>query len=196
VIAGHFGFAAAIKSREPQVPLWALMLACVWLDIVFVPLFVAHIETITNAAGTNDGYGSAIIHADYTHSLVGALILSALFGIAAAFRWTRRTAIVLAVVVFSHWVLDLVVHRADLPVLINNAGNLPHFGFGLWRYPVAAMLTELIIIAGGAFLYWRAARESVATGSASFQKRAQLSGLLVLVSGLAVLALDFTRILD
>ena len=183
MIAGHFGFAAAVKSRERQVPLWA-------------PLFAAHVETIATAAGTKGGYGSAIIHADYTHSLVGALLLSALFGLVAAFRWTQRTALVLAAVVFSHWVLDLVVHRADLPVLINNAGNLPHFGFGLWRYPVAAMLTELIIIVGGAFLYWRATWESVATGSASFQKRAQLSGLLVLVSGLAVLALDFTRILD
>ena len=196
MIAGHFGFAAAVKSRERQVRLWALMLACVWLDIVFVPLFAAHVETITTAAGTNGGYGSAIIHADYTHSLVGALLLSALFGLVAAFRWTQRTALVLAAVVFSHWVLDLVVHRADLPVLINNAGNLPRFGFGLWRHPVAAMLTELMIVVGGALLYWRAARESVATGGASLRKRAQLSGLLVLASGLTVPALDFTGILE
>jgi hypothetical protein len=41
MIAGHFGLAAGVKGRERQVPLWALMLATVWLDIVFVPLLAA-----------------------------------------------------------------------------------------------------------------------------------------------------------
>jgi len=45
MIAGHFGFAAFAKSREPRVPLWCLMLATVWLDIVFVPMFVMKLET-------------------------------------------------------------------------------------------------------------------------------------------------------
>ena len=40
MIAGHFGLAAAVKSHERQAPLWALMLATVWLDIIFVPLFL------------------------------------------------------------------------------------------------------------------------------------------------------------
>ena len=73
MIAGHFGFAALVKSRERQAPLWALMLSTVWLDIVFVPLFLAGIETIELVPGTHGGYGAGIIHADYTHSLVGAL---------------------------------------------------------------------------------------------------------------------------
>ena len=46
MIAGHFGFAAAVKSREPETPLWALMLATVWLDVVFVPLYLSGIETV------------------------------------------------------------------------------------------------------------------------------------------------------
>jgi hypothetical protein len=96
VIAGHFGFAAAVKARERQAPLWALMLACVWLDVVFVPLFAAKVETISVAPGTTGGYGSAIIHADYTHALFGALALSALFGSVAAARWGRRTGMILA----------------------------------------------------------------------------------------------------
>jgi hypothetical protein len=41
MIAGHFGFAAGVKGRQPQVPLWALMLATVWLDILFAPLLAA-----------------------------------------------------------------------------------------------------------------------------------------------------------
>ena len=41
MIAGHFGLAAGVKGRERQVPLWVLMLATVWLDIVFAPLLAA-----------------------------------------------------------------------------------------------------------------------------------------------------------
>jgi hypothetical protein len=83
MIAGHFGFAALVKSRERKAPLWALMLATVWLDIVFVPLFLAGVETIEPVAGAHSSYGNNIIYADYTHSLIGSLLLSALLGVAA-----------------------------------------------------------------------------------------------------------------
>ena len=125
MIAGHFGFAAIVKSREPRVPLWSLMLATVWLDIVFVPLFLAGIETLKPVPGLHGGYGENIIHADYTHSLIGALVLSVVFGLMFGVRWGRRSAIVLGLVSFSHWLLDLIVHRHDMPILPGNAGNLP-----------------------------------------------------------------------
>ena len=65
MVAGHFGFAAMVKSREKSAPLWALMLATVWLDIVFVPFVLAHLETMQTI---HKGYGGMLIHADYTHS--------------------------------------------------------------------------------------------------------------------------------
>lgn len=133
MIAGHFGFAAIVKSRERKVPLWSLMLACVWLDILFVPLFAAGIETLKPVAGLHGGYGQNIIYADYTHSLVGALLLSVVYGLMFGPRWGKRCAIVLGLVSFSHWVLDLIVHRHDMPFLPGNAGNLPRLGFGLWQ---------------------------------------------------------------
>jgi hypothetical protein len=63
MIAGHFGFAALVKSREQSIPLWILMLASVWLDVVFVPLFLAGIETIRLIQG-HSGYGAALIYAE------------------------------------------------------------------------------------------------------------------------------------
>src|ERR1700753_3571994 len=132
MIAGHFGFAAIVKSRERRTALWALMPAAVWLDIVFVPLLMMHLETFEPVPGTRGGYGNAIIHANYTHSILGALLLSAILGGAFLWRWNRRSCIVIALVAFSHWVLDLFVHRADMPVLPGNAGHLALFGFGLW----------------------------------------------------------------
>ncbi|HSY41100.1 MAG TPA: permease, partial [Polyangia bacterium] len=109
MIAGHFGLAAGVKAHRPAVPLWALMLATQWLDVVFVPLFLTHVERIDVIGGGPAGYGNGIIHADYTHSLVGAVVLSLIFALPAAWRWGRRAATVLGAVVFSHWLLDLLV---------------------------------------------------------------------------------------
>jgi hypothetical protein len=191
MIAGHFGLAAIVKSRAPRVPLWSLMLATVWLDVVFVPLFVMGIETVKPVAGLHGGYGENIIYADYTHSLVGALILSVAFGLIFGVRWGRRCAIVLGLVSFSHWVLDLLVHRHDMPILPGNAGNLPRLGFGLWQFRPASILAELLLVILGALCYWRAA--SVVTAEAGRgHTRALVTTALIFVCGVIVLALDVT----
>lgn len=190
MIAGHFGLAAGVKSREIATPLWALMLATVWLDVVFAPLYATGIEHIEPVRGAGS-YGGAVIHADYTHSLLGAVLLSAILGYPAARAWGVRSGIVIGLVSFSHWVLDLVTHRGDLPLLPGNAGDLPKLGFGLWRMPAAAAAAELILVVAGAFLYWRAAhRVSIVAGAGG--RSAALNGLMVLVFGVLVLVLDVT----
>jgi hypothetical protein len=178
MIAGHFGLAAAVKAGRPAIPVWTLMLATAWLDVVFVPLYLSGIETVDG-----EGYGGGVIHADYTHSLVGALVLAALFGVVAA-KWLGREAgFVLGGVVFSHWLLDLVVHRADLPILPGNAGDLPTFGFGLWRLPAVSAVVELLMLAAGIGLYWRAAAKRD-------PKRARTLGLSAAAFGVVTLAAD------
>jgi len=188
MVAGHFGFAAIVKSREKSTPLWALMLATVWLDIVFVPLLLAHLETILTI---HKGYGGLIIHADYTHSIIGMLVLSAALGAMFLPRLGRRVALVIALVSASHWVLDLVVHRADMPVLPVNVGNLPYLGLGLWNHPQAAACVELVLVAVGAILYWRAAMDVSAKAGRSGIK-ASVSAALIAAFGLLVLFLDYT----
>ncbi len=112
MMAGHFGLAAGVKSAARTTPLWAMMLATAWLDVVFVPLLLTGVETLEPIPGSDGGYGQLIIHADYTHSLAGAIVLSVLFGLVAALPWGRQVGLVLGGVVFSHWVLDLAVHRS------------------------------------------------------------------------------------
>jgi len=190
MIAGHFGFAALIKAREPEVPLWSLMLATVWLDIVFVPLYIAGVESIEAVPGTHGGYGAGIIHADYTHSLLGALLLSSIFGLAARLSWGRRCGVVLGAAVFSHWLLDLIVHRGDMPILPGNVATLTKLGFGLWQWPAAAITTELVFVIAGAFFYWRAARTAVRAVGGASRVRANVVAALVLISGSAILLAD------
>jgi len=192
VVAGHFGLAAAVKAKQPQVPLWSLMLATAWLDVLFVPLYIAGIERIEPAPGTGGtGYGEGVIYADYTHSLVGALALGLLFGLIAAVPWGRRTGVVLGAVVFSHWVLDLLVHRGDMPILPGNLGDLPRLGFGLWQIPLASAAAELALVAIGAVLYGRAAarRAGPAAGGRSRLAAGATFAVGVLVLGLSVLGL-------
>lgn len=151
MLAGHFGVAAAVRAARPEVPLWALMAATQLIDIAFVPLLLSGVETMDSSGGV--GYGKAVIHADYTHSLVGVLIMALIAGWAAAKAWGKRGGITIGAVVFSHWLLDLLVHRADLPILPGNAGNLPLLGFGLWGLPTVSALVELVLIAAGFMLY-------------------------------------------
>jgi hypothetical protein len=192
VIAGHFGLAAAVKSRAPQAPLWALMLATVWLDVLFVPLFLLGIETIVPIAraASPPGYGEGVIYADYTHSLLGALALSAGFGALLGRRWGRTAGLATGAVAFSHWLLDLPMHRNDMPFLPGNLGHLPRLGFGLWRWPAASALLELTFVLVGTFLYWRAAVRVAETHGDALVGRANVAAAAMLASGLVTLALS------
>ena len=131
-----------------------------------------------------------MIHADDTHSLVGALLLAALAGLLAQWRWGRRVGAVIAAVAFSHWLLDLVVHRPDLPLLPGNAGGFPLLGLGLWRWPAVSAAVELLLVLGGAALYYRAGvRLPPAPGRGRAEQRRRLVTATAVVTLLMLLSL-------
>lgn len=189
MIAGHFGLAAVVKARQTRVPLWSLMLATVWLDIAFIPLLVLKIEGFQTVPGLHGGYGENIIHADYTHSLLGALVLSAVFGLVFAPIWGRRCAVVLGFVSFSHWLLDLITHRHDMPLLPGDLGHLPRLGFGLWQFKTASITLELFLVLVGAWCYWRAAHAVTAQAQRG-RGRAIVAAVLIALFGVGILAMD------
>jgi hypothetical protein len=178
VIAGHFAFAAAVRGRDKSAPLWALMLASQWLDVVFVPLFLLGIETLDPAPGAPRGYGDGLFHIPWTHSLLGACVLAAVFGMAGRLRWGARAGAVLAMVVVSHWVLDLIVHRPDL-TLVPWGG--PAIGLGLWNARGAAIAVELGLVLAGSALYFRTVPRTMLGRAAA---------VAVLGSGVLTLALN------
>ena len=90
----------------------------------------------------------------YTHSLVAALLWSATAFVVYRFAWRyadRRGALVVAGAVFSHWVLDFIVHRPDLPLYDNSV----KVGLGLWNAPLVAFGLELALLFGAMYLYFR-----------------------------------------
>ena len=87
-----------------------------------------------------------------THSLVGGFAWAALLALVSrGFYRDRRALLLLAGGVLSHWVLDVVAHRPDMPVL--PAG--PYVGLGLWNSVAATLIVEFALLAAGVFIYTR-----------------------------------------
>ncbi|PWV90641.1 hypothetical protein DFQ01_14024 [Paenibacillus cellulosilyticus] len=164
MFAGHFGLAALVKSRTRKVPLWALMVSSQLLDVVFIPLVMTGTESMDETV-YGGGYGGVVIHADYTHSLLGALLLTIVAACVGRWIWGKQAGVIIGAVVFSHWLLDLLVHRADMPLLPGNWGDLPLLGFGLWQYPWISIALESLLIAAGTWMYARTALQRAGRSS-------------------------------
>jgi hypothetical protein len=162
MLAGHFAVAFAAKRLAPRASLATLFVAAQLLDLLW-PLFVLlGIERFSIAA---DGTVPPLVfdHYPWSHSLLASAGWAALAGGAyAALRRDARGAAVVAALVLSHWLLDLVVHVPDLQLA---PGNPARFGLGLWTHPVATFATELAMLAAGAAIYARATRALRRAGS-------------------------------
>ena len=131
MFAGHFGVAAIVKRKTPELPLWTLLVSTQLIDILFIPFSLAGLEYMEPIG--EGGYGNMMIYAFYTHSLVGALLLSILAGGLAWKIWGKKSGLIIGGIAFSHWILDVIVHRPDMPILPGNIGQLPLLGLGLWE---------------------------------------------------------------
>lgn len=160
---GHYGPAFAAKPIEKRLPLWLLFLAVQWLDVVWSALVMLNVEKLRIVHGFTEGSSLDLYYMPFTHGLIGAVALSAALGaVAALFYRERRTAIVLVVAgaVFSHWMLDLVVHVPDMPLL----GDSYKVGFGLWRNVWISLPLEIAILIAGAWIYARAVPSTTRLG--------------------------------
>lgn len=181
MVLGHFAVAAGSKPAAPEVPVWAMMVSAQAMEIVFILLFLLGYEDITMG-----GYGESVIDAYYSHSLVGALVIAAImFAIGKAVWKTQRAAWTLALLSMSHWLLDLVVHHQDMPILPGNIGNLPLLGFGLWDYPWIALTIEVVLGVIGLIIYFRWASQT-----AQSNKRWYLGPVITAVIFVALVLAD------
>lgn len=159
---GHFALALGAKRVAPRASLGALLLAAQWSDLLWPFLLLAGIERVTVAPGDTAATPLRFDAYPISHSLL-MLALWALLGGLLYFRLgrDRRGALVVAVLVLSHWVLDVVTHRPDLPL---TPWGHTRLGLGLWNAPRLAMAVELLLFAAGVMLYLRATRPLDRTG--------------------------------
>ena len=149
---GHYGPSFAGKVAKPGIPLWVLFLAVQLVDIAWSVLVLLGIEKLRIVPGFTATNPLDLYYMPYTHSLPGAALWSvgaavAYRAIAPAQKWTA--AAIVGGAVFSHWILDLLVHRPDL-ALFDDSHKV---GLGLWNYPIIAFVLEIALLFGGVALY-------------------------------------------
>jgi hypothetical protein len=153
MFVGHYSVAFAIKSDENRIPLWVLFIAVQFLDYIWATLVLLGIEKLRVIKGFTAGSMLDSYYHPYSHSLVTALIWSALAALVYKRFWqataSNRAALLVALAVFSHWILDFIAHPRDLAIY----DNTWKVGLGLWNYRGLEFGLEVALLAGGIVLY-------------------------------------------
>jgi hypothetical protein len=150
---GHFALAFAAKKPAPRVSLGTLFMAAQFLDLLWPAFLLLGVEHARLAPGITRVTPLDFYDYPYTHSLLMALVWGVVF-FAVCFSLHRRarTAFILVALVVSHWVLDLIVHRPDLPLA---PGSHWYFGLGLWNSVAGTLIVETGLYVAGVLIYRR-----------------------------------------
>ena len=163
MFVGHYGPSFAAKGMRKSIPLWVLFIAVQLLDVfwsIFVLLGIEKVRIVPGITATNP---LDLYYMPYTHSLIGAM-LWALGAALVYYVWRRAdgwgAATIVGAAVFSHWVLDVVVHRPDMPLYDNTL----KIGLGLWNYPVLAFVLEIAVLFSGMYFYLKTTQSTSRVG--------------------------------
>lgn len=148
---GHFAVAFAAKRVESSVSLGTYFAAAQLPDILWPYLLRAGVEHVTVLPGSTAFTPLRFDSYPISHSLLTMIGWGALMG---ALHWWRkrrlRAAVTIALVVVSHWILDFVTHRPDMPLTPWTPVKL---GLGLWNSVVGTLVVESAMFALGVWLY-------------------------------------------
>ncbi|MGZ4831070.1 MAG: hypothetical protein ACXV8M_04375 [Candidatus Angelobacter sp.] len=167
------------KDSDKRIPLWLLFMAVQFIDVLWSIFVLLGIEKVRIVPGITASNALDLYYMPYTHSLLGVLGWSALaYAVCQMVPQLHgaRTGLIVAAAVFSHWILDLIVHRPDL-ALYDSVGKM---GFGLWNYRAAAFALEMAVLFGGAAMLYRTASH-----------KARLVGFVIFLAALQVFGTFF-----
>ena len=178
MFVGHYAVSLALKRFEKRASLGVLFLAVQFVDIVFFPFVLAGIERLNIVENFTQSTHFELEYMPYTHSLLGSAFWAAAAYV--LFRWivvrNSSVALVVALAVFSHWVLDLIVHTPDLPLWSDESLKL---GFGLWNNAIATFTLEALLLGSALWLYLRSTSATERVGRYGMSV---FVGLLVLIN--------------
>src|SRR4026207_150928 len=161
---GHFGVGFGAKRLAPAVSPRTPVLAAQFADLLWPTLLLLGVEEVRIDPGITVVTPLDFVRYPYSHSLVAMAAWGALFGIVYMLARRSRPAIglLLGGLVVSHWVLDLVMHRPDLPL---TTGGAERYGLGLWNSLPGTLAVELLRLLAGVVLYVRATAPRDRTGT-------------------------------
>jgi hypothetical protein len=155
VFIGHFAVGLAAKRLTPTVSLAVWFLAVQWLDTVWPVFILTGLEHVRIVHVANPFLRLEFIDYPFSHSLVAAVVWGLLFAGGWSLLMGRRGAAPLLFLgVVSHWLLDVLSHRPDMPVLLHG----PYLGLGLWNSPALTIAIETAMFAAGIAVYAAAKR--------------------------------------
>jgi hypothetical protein len=150
---GHFAVGLAAKKASPKINLGLLFIACQLLDLIWPVLILTGVEQVSVDHSATAVTPFNFSYYPWSHSLVMTIIYSLILGfIAAKVAKSNRTGIVFGFVILSHWILDFLTHRPDLPLYFDGL----KVGLGLWNSVVATFIIEGGIFIIGIFFYLQA----------------------------------------
>lgn len=162
---GHYALGLAAKGAAPRTSLGTLFVAPTLADLLWPIFLLLGWEHSHVVPGPNPLLTLWLDDIPYSHSLFTLIIWGALFGY---LYWRRRgdkrAAVVIGLLVVSHWVLDFVTHRPDMPIYPGG----PKVGLGLWNLPMATAIVEALMLLVGLAIYARVTRARDAIGRWGF----------------------------
>jgi len=157
---GHYALGFAAKRLAPRTSLGTLFVAPTLADLLWPIFLLLGIEHAHVVPGPNPFLTLWLDDYPYSHSLFALIVWGALFGfLYKTKRGDGRAALVIGLLVVSHWVLDLVTHRPDIQLYPGGA----KLGLGLWNSPAATVIVETVMLIAGVVIYLRAsgARDAI-----------------------------------
>jgi hypothetical protein len=162
---GHFALGLAAKRAVPRVPLAVLFLAAQFADVLWPLLLALGIETVRIDPGNTAVTPLDFVSYPVSHSLAMLIVWGVVFGgLYHLQNGGRGVLAVLAALVVSHWVLDFVTHRPDMPLYPGGA----RYGLGLWRSVAATVAVEVPMYLAGLWIYLGATRPRDGAGRWGF----------------------------
>jgi len=180
VFIGHFGVALAAKKAAPRTSLGTLVLAAQFVDLIWPIFLLLGIEQVAISPGATAVTPLDFFFYPFSHSLLADVGWAFLFaGIYKLVKHDAWGAVCLWFVVMSHWLLDALSHRPDLPLY---PGSSTYVGLGLWNSRPWTFIVEGAIFALGVWIYARATRPRDRAGSRAFGFFAALLAILYLIN--------------
>ena len=156
MLLGHYAVALGAKKFTPNTSLGILVAAAAFLDRLWPVLVVLGVEVVVIAPGATRFTPLDFVAYPWSHSLLTSTLWAGAISFGNfALKHDRRGAIAVGLLVASHWWLDFIVHRPDLPLA---PGLRAKVGLGLWNSIPGTLAVELGLFALGVWLYCRATR--------------------------------------
>lgn len=163
---GHFAVGLVAKSVKPSVSLGTYFMAAQFVDLLWPTLLILGIEEVAIEPGITEMTPLNFLHYPVTHSLVMALVWGLIgFLLYYVFKKDVKGGLIIAACVASHWVLDFLTHRPDLPITLTETTKV---GLGLWNYKWLTVVIETLMFVGGVYLYTKATQAKDKKGTYAF----------------------------